>query len=147
MPVHHHRESSVAELRCAGCGYDLRRLRPDGRCPECGRPIAESEEARRVRRRGRRCLLWSVIPLLVFQTGFIVWAIADAMGGSVEAAQVWASELVVPPIYGAFAYLLCLRLHRRGCGITILYIVVFGAISVINALLRLLYVGVIAGMS
>src|SRR5207253_4221002 len=27
-------------LLCATCGYDLRGLAPDGRCPECGTPIA-----------------------------------------------------------------------------------------------------------
>src|SRR5690242_3809775 len=36
------------DLICVACGYNLRGLRQDGRCPECGGTIARSiEEARR----------------------------------------------------------------------------------------------------
>ncbi|MBN1342061.1 MAG: hypothetical protein JXQ73_05235 [Phycisphaerae bacterium] len=31
-----------ADIHCASCGYNLRGLRPSGRCPECGTPIARS---------------------------------------------------------------------------------------------------------
>jgi hypothetical protein len=31
-----------ADLRCHRCGYDLRAHPPEGRCPECGTPVAES---------------------------------------------------------------------------------------------------------
>jgi hypothetical protein len=30
------------DLRCCGCGYNLRTLSTDGRCPECGRLVGES---------------------------------------------------------------------------------------------------------
>ncbi len=30
------------DVACASCGYNLRGLAPDGRCPECGAPIANS---------------------------------------------------------------------------------------------------------
>jgi hypothetical protein len=30
------------DVPCTGCGYDLRGLPPDGRCPECGAVIADS---------------------------------------------------------------------------------------------------------
>ena len=32
-------------LKCAACGYDLRGLPDDGRCPECGAAVAESRQA------------------------------------------------------------------------------------------------------
>src|SRR2546423_4326820 len=30
------------DILCEGCGYTLNGLPDDGRCPECGKPIAES---------------------------------------------------------------------------------------------------------
>jgi len=32
----------LVDLRCVGCGYNLRGLPVDGRCPECGTPVAAS---------------------------------------------------------------------------------------------------------
>lgn len=32
----------LGDLPCAGCGYNLRGLTRDGRCPECGAPVADS---------------------------------------------------------------------------------------------------------
>jgi hypothetical protein len=37
-----HAETLVRDLACIGCGYNLRSLRVDGVCPECGRPIESS---------------------------------------------------------------------------------------------------------
>jgi hypothetical protein len=31
-----------ADLRCTGCGYNLRKTRPEASCPECGEAVAES---------------------------------------------------------------------------------------------------------
>jgi len=30
------------EIPCVGCGYNLHALDPNGRCPECGTPVARS---------------------------------------------------------------------------------------------------------
>lgn len=35
------------DVLCEGCGYVLTGLPDDGRCPECGRPLAESHPSRR----------------------------------------------------------------------------------------------------
>lgn len=40
------------DVACAGCGYDLRGLSPQGRCPECGGSIAESLAAAVAERAG-----------------------------------------------------------------------------------------------
>src|SRR4051794_39289497 len=36
-----------SDILCEGCGYTLNGLPDDGRCPECGKPVAESVGARR----------------------------------------------------------------------------------------------------
>lgn len=38
---------AAADLLCEGCGYVLNGLPADGRCPECGKPLAESAAALR----------------------------------------------------------------------------------------------------
>jgi hypothetical protein len=40
-----------AELLCHRCEYDLRAHPPDGRCPECGEPVAESRRIAAIPRR------------------------------------------------------------------------------------------------
>ena len=36
-----------SDILCEGCGYTLNGLPEDGRCPECGKPVAESIDAAR----------------------------------------------------------------------------------------------------
>lgn len=43
--------SGTEDLRCDRCGYRLRGLQPDGRCPECGLAIRASIEVRKPRQR------------------------------------------------------------------------------------------------
>jgi hypothetical protein len=66
-----------AGLRCAGCGYDLRLLAAEGRCPECGKPLLTTrlQTARRLavaEPRFRRAIAsgaaWAVLA--------IVWPVA-----------------------------------------------------------------------
>jgi len=54
------------ELPCAQCGYLLRGLDPDGRCPECNFPIRDSLQAQSdgLTRRAIRMLLTGVITLI-----------------------------------------------------------------------------------
>jgi hypothetical protein len=44
-------ERSSANLWCDCCGYDLRAHPPDGKCPECGTPVAESRRLASIPRR------------------------------------------------------------------------------------------------
>ena len=59
------------DVLCSACGYNLRRLEPDGRCPECGMPVERSlhgdallysspEFLRRLRL-GLQLIYWGVI--------------------------------------------------------------------------------------
>ena len=80
------------ELTCRGCRYELRGLRPDGVCPECGMPVASTLSARsfvaasmnavKQHRRALHGLAWSVI-VSVFIYGIVV---AIAVHPAVEIA-------------------------------------------------------------
>lgn len=55
---------------CENCGYALKGLRPEGDCPECGQPIAESSPALRVGpgRPGRVAIEMLLRPRVFFRT-------------------------------------------------------------------------------
>lgn len=60
-------ESPLQEdFECIECGYNLRGLMPDGRCPECGEKIESSllEASHFTKPRGRRS--WIVWAILIF---------------------------------------------------------------------------------
>lgn len=42
------REAQQSHLRCIACGYDLYKLNPGGDCPECGKAIRETLDARNI---------------------------------------------------------------------------------------------------
>ena len=46
--------SATDDVRCDRCGYRLRGLQPDGRCPECGLAVAATVEALRAKREARQ---------------------------------------------------------------------------------------------
>src|SRR3954447_6999775 len=68
--------AQVADVPCRKCQYNLRSLPPDGRCPECGTPIAFSIQGDLIRFsdpnwvQGLRCgAVVSVIAMLVSLVG------------------------------------------------------------------------------
>ncbi len=73
---------------CRKCGYNLRGLMPEGRCPECGTPIGLSLHGRLLRyadpawveglARGVNLILWGL--LLTLLGGFIGGLIGAALG-------------------------------------------------------------------
>lgn len=60
----------LRDMTCGTCGYNLRGLSPDGRCPECGHPIEESRYDPRLAAADPR---W----LRVIRTGFTILLIAE----------------------------------------------------------------------
>jgi hypothetical protein len=63
------------DVACVACGYNLRGLRPDGRCPECGRAVADSLKSEHWSQADpkyvRRLLLGLAILALAFAAGLI----------------------------------------------------------------------------
>jgi DNA-directed RNA polymerase subunit RPC12/RpoP len=59
-----------ADIKCFGCGYNLRGLERTGRCPECGTRIIEALRARRVIR-----YKWSaLLALLLYLAALLLYA-------------------------------------------------------------------------
>ncbi len=75
------------DLPCACCGYNLRTLRPDGRCPECGGAVSASS---------RELAVWKGTPAdrRCVRAGLVVWMLAAAV-----------PAVVALPMYGHVMYL------------------------------------------
>jgi len=76
--------SGTEDLRCDRCGYRLRGLQPDGRCPECSLAIAATVEALRAKREARQSGLrprYGVLILLLIGYALAnilcVWLVAE----------------------------------------------------------------------
>jgi Zn finger protein HypA/HybF involved in hydrogenase expression len=84
-------EFAGPRLLCTACGYDLRGLVLDGRCPECGTPVSESLA------RGSRRVFKPGAPVAAEQGVNCVHCGADLVGQSSHAgcarcgAPVWLS--------------------------------------------------------
>lgn len=101
----------ASEIACRGCGYVLRGLRPDDRCPECGEPVAESlrpdlllfaDPAWRDRLlRGCRWLLaWIVAAIAVTLATPLWWGVVSAFIGTtnIDLLLMVATLLPVVPL-------------------------------------------------
>jgi hypothetical protein len=76
----------TADTPCRKCGYNLRGLSIDGRCPECGTPVGVSVNGYFLRysdpqyirklRRGVRFMLWDVLVAIMAGIGIVVLLIA-----------------------------------------------------------------------
>ncbi len=104
-------ETIEVDTACLHCGYNLRGLRADGRCPECGSPIGRSVLGNYLRcsdvswlqtvGRGTTAKLWAIGLSIVL--GFI-GGFAGALGAAVEAVilpaliagglSLWATWLI-----------------------------------------------------
>jgi DNA-directed RNA polymerase subunit RPC12/RpoP len=90
MSVRSNSISGTDDVRCDRCGYRLRGLRPDGRCPECGLAIRASIEARKPRRRAPESgLKPPYFVLIMLLAGY-------ALANLLSIALVW-QEIVHPP--------------------------------------------------
>lgn len=80
----------VADIPCRKCGYNLRGLQIDGRCPECGRAVGLSVQGDLLRfsdprwlhmlHRGARQIIWGVVALVAggFGAGLLTVALPAA---------------------------------------------------------------------
>lgn len=93
------------DLFCASCGYNLRGLAPDGKCPECGTPVSRSIYGIYLRycdaawveklRRGGSLLRWSIVlSILLAVSAGLVGGLFGARGGP------------PPPAFGIAAFLI-----------------------------------------
>ncbi len=113
-PVGETSPTLTADLICARCGYNLRGLPADGRCPECFTPVARSVHGNLLRfadpawvdtlRRGTLIWLWSMLVALVAYGGGAVLAgfagpgvIKNILSVIAAAVTLWAIILVTAP--------------------------------------------------
>ena len=78
--------TQLSTLHCDRCGYDLRGTPPEGRCPECGRPVAES-----IRAAARPALLRYADPLRLRWVVLGAWLL---VGYAIYEAVEWATGLL-----------------------------------------------------
>lgn len=84
-----------ADVACRRCGYNLRGLRDDGRCPECGTPIGLSTQGDLLRfadpdwlfkiALGLKIILWMILVKIVIGVSSIL------IGDAVLAGLLWLS--------------------------------------------------------
>ncbi|MBE7506563.1 MAG: hypothetical protein HS101_09790 [Planctomycetia bacterium] len=81
-----------ADLECVGCGYNLRTLARDAKCPECAVPVADSVDAFPPAFLFRRwsSIRWIRLGLLLWVLSILAWA-----GGLIYCTMrvAWATEL------------------------------------------------------
>lgn len=125
----------ITDVACRRCGYNLRGLRQDGRCPECGTPIGLSVQGDLLRfadpdwvekmARGIRLMLWGI--LIAFVVGIIGGIITatgkfptlskeliQIVGGLVGVYGAWLLTAPDPSRVGEDRYLTARRVVRFG---------------------------------
>lgn len=87
-------------IPCRRCGYDLRGLDPDGRCPECRTAVARSIQGDLLRlcdpqwtARLARGMLWLIIGIITQ----IVWGMASGLIGVISTGALTAPTGGIPP--------------------------------------------------
>ncbi|MFQ5494677.1 MAG: hypothetical protein ACE5EX_04785 [Phycisphaerae bacterium] len=79
------------DLTCTQCGYNLRGLTHDRKCPECGTPVGQSLQGNLLRfadptwlaslRRGSRLMLWFIVSAVIGGCTFNTMGVASAPHG------------------------------------------------------------------
>src|SRR5688572_1575750 len=105
-----------SDLPCHKCGYNLRGLALDGRCPECGTPVGTSARGELLRYadpawvaklvRGLRLILWGVLAAIVAAAGgtcvFGETLLAEIVGFAGGLVNVYGAWLLTEPNPGSF---------------------------------------------
>ncbi len=86
-------ETIVADVPCINCGYNLRGLNAEGRCPECGRSIPEMAKLAR-----------KELAIDRFKSGipFLIWALAGLVPFVLAVVAAFSGSVPVTPCVMAF---------------------------------------------
>lgn len=100
----------ISDVACRRCGYNVRGLRADGLCPECGTPIGLSTHGDLLRyadpawveklRLGIKYMLWGIVVSIV--VGFLGGWLAHATGGGKGVQQAIGLLGGLLGVYGAW---------------------------------------------
>lgn len=100
----------ICDRTCRRCGYNLRGLREDGRCPECGTPIGLSTRGDLLRfadpawveklALGIKYMLWGIV--VVIAVSLLGYCIAHAVSGRDEIGDVVSLLAGLLGLYGAW---------------------------------------------
>jgi hypothetical protein len=100
----------IADRACRRCGYNVRGLRAEGLCPECGTPIGLSTHGDLLRyadpawveklRLGIKYMLWGIVVSIV--VGFLASCLARAAGRGKEVQQAIGLLAGLLGVYGAW---------------------------------------------
>lgn len=124
------RLSFLHECRCAKCRYDLTALGPDGTCPECAFPIAESIRILEERRAGwperrRWFKLFGIVGGYLVVNGALIATASFADAGQlVDLIVIPAFHVLLALVVGATALVVVLPCRGRAVILALAIIVV-----------------------
>lgn len=108
-PIVSDTQTITQDMSCLRCGYNLRGLRSDGHCPECGSPVERSLHGDQLRfadpnwlntlRRGVALMLWNLLIVMVISMLAGLTAVLGAPPVVMQLATVIAAALALAAMY------------------------------------------------
>jgi len=96
----------LRDMPCGTCGYNLRGLSPDGRCPECGHPVEESRYDPRLAAADPRWLRVTRTGITLLLVSELATMTTRLLGRAVTFAGLYYHALLVLWFIGGTLYLL-----------------------------------------